>query len=35
MKKTVLNTVMSTALIMAMGVSVSACGGGEDHEVLA
>ena len=35
MKKTVLNTVMSTALIMAMGVSVSACGGGEDHKVLA
>ena len=35
MKKTVLNTVLSTALIMALGVSVSACGGGEEHEVLA
>ena len=35
MKKTVLNTVLSTALIMALGVSVSACSGGEEHEVLA
>ncbi|MDN3454180.1 MULTISPECIES: hypothetical protein [unclassified Psychrobacter] len=35
MKKTVLNTALSTALIVALGVSVSACGGGEEHEVLA
>lgn len=35
MKKTVLNTMLSTALIVALGVSVSACGGDEEHEVLA
>ncbi|MEH6668178.1 MAG: hypothetical protein V7689_10525 [Psychrobacter sp.] len=32
MKKTVFNTVLSTALIVALGVSVSACSGGEEHE---
>ena len=32
MKKTVFNAVLSTALIMALGVSVSACSGGEEHE---
>ena len=32
MKKTVLNTVLSTAFIVALGVSVSACSGGEEHE---
>ncbi|MGP9556317.1 hypothetical protein [Psychrobacter sp. AOP7-A1-24] len=35
MKKTVFNTVLSTALIVALGVSVSACGGEEHEEVLA
>ena len=32
MKKTVFNTALSTALIVALGVSVSACSGGEEHE---
>lgn len=32
MKKTVLNTVLSTAFIVALGAGVSACGGGEEHE---
>ena len=32
MKKTVFNAALSTALIMALGVSVSACSGGEEHE---
>ena len=32
MKKTVFNAVLSTALIMVLGVSVSACSGGEEHE---
>jgi hypothetical protein len=32
MKKTVLNTALSTALILALGVGVSACSGGEEHE---
>ena len=35
MKKTVLNTALSTAFIVALGVSLSACGGGEEHEILA
>ena len=34
MKKSVLNTALSTAFIVAFGVGVSACGG-ESHEVLA
>lgn len=32
MKKTVLNTVLSTAFIVALGAGVSACSGGEEHE---
>ncbi|MGO2996907.1 MAG: hypothetical protein ACTIDV_02660 [Moraxellaceae bacterium] len=32
MKKTVLNMVLSTAFIVALGVGVSACSGGEEHE---
>ena len=32
MKKTVFNAALSTAFIMALGVSVSACSGGEEHE---
>ena len=32
MKKTVFNTALSMALIVALGVSVSACSGGEEHE---
>lgn len=32
MKKTVFNTALSTALIVTLGVSVSACSGGEEHE---
>ena len=38
MKKTVLNTALSTAFIVALGFSVSACSGdkeGESHEILA
>ncbi|MGP9599162.1 hypothetical protein ACT3R9_05680 [Psychrobacter sp. AOP42-A1-21] len=38
MKKTVLNTALSTAFIVAFSFGVSACGGheeGESHEVLA
>lgn len=43
MKKTALNTALSTAFILALGVSLSACGsekegeshGGDSHEVLA
>lgn len=37
MKKTVLNTALSTAFIVALGFGVSACGDkeGESHEVLA
>lgn len=38
MKKTVLNTALSTAFIFALGFSVSACSGdkeGESHEILA
>ncbi|WP_189583109.1 hypothetical protein [Psychrobacter glaciei] len=35
MKKTVLSTVLSTAFIVALGASVSACGGGKEHEVYA
>ncbi len=38
MKKTVLNTALSTAFIVALGISVSACSGdkeSESHEVLA
>ncbi|MDN6275593.1 hypothetical protein [Psychrobacter sp.] len=34
MKKSVLNTVLSTALIAALGLGISACGGhGDDHAV--
>ena len=32
MKKTVLNTVLSTAFIVALGAGISACSGGEEHE---
>ena len=32
MKKTVLNTVLSTAFIVALGAGMSACSGGEEHE---
>ena len=35
MKKTVLSTVLSTAFIVALGASVSACGGEKEHEVYA
>lgn len=38
MKKTGLNTALSTAFIIALGFGISACGGekeGESHEVLA
>ncbi|WP_367105783.1 cytochrome c5 family protein [uncultured Psychrobacter sp.] len=36
MRKTVLNTALWTALVVSLGVSVSACSGGEgSHEVLA
>ncbi|HCN17968.1 MAG: hypothetical protein J7J29_03865 [Psychrobacter sp.] len=32
MRKTVLNTALSTAFIVALGVSVSACGGENEHD---